>query len=419
MGSQPHGRGTAIFTMTSITAFSQNDILADRPIAPPARGIGVEIAGAGRLAALQADWADLLGRAAEPNAFMSPALLHAAAVSYPRSRPLTLLAWKTIEGRRRLTGVWAFAAGHPRKSLLPMHVLTAPPFAYGYLATPVIDRVFLEETLDAMLDRIAAEPGVPKIVALNAMAMEGPTMAALANVLAARNSAPCILQQVCRPRLEPVHGSERYFEKSLSGSSRKKLRQRRRRLSEKGVLSAGIISDPDAIPKAIEEFLSLEASGWKGRQGTALLCNGADAAFFRTGLAALARQGSAAIHALRLDQRPVAMQLVVRAGHAAFTWKTAYDEEFRDFSPGILLLEDCTAAFLGDESISFVDSCAQDDTSYMSAWTGRQAVGDLWIDTRRGASHAFQLLGKLERIYRGLRTAARQHYLRLHRYRAR
>jgi hypothetical protein len=37
--------------------------------------ITVEIATAARLASIQADWADLLGRAESPNAFMNPAAL--------------------------------------------------------------------------------------------------------------------------------------------------------------------------------------------------------------------------------------------------------------------------------------------------------------------------------------------------------
>ena len=52
------------------------------------------------------------------------------------------------------------------------------------------------------------------------------------------------------------------------------------------------------------------------------------------------------------------MQIVLRAGPTAFTWKTAYDEALRDFSPGMLLLEDYTAAFLADPSIATVDSCS-------------------------------------------------------------
>jgi len=380
--------------------------------------MSIEIADVVHFAALQSEWADLLGRAAEPNAFMSPALVRSAAESYPDMQHRVVLAWKTIEGFRRLIGVWAFSVGPADKSLLPIRVLTAPPFSNGFLATPVVDSLFLEETLDAMLDRIASEPDLPKLIGLKSMGMEGPTMAALAYVLANRLSAPCILEQVRRPKLESVYDGKKYFEKALSGSSRKKLRQYRRRLSEKGVLTTETISDPFAFQKAIEEFLLLEASGWKGRQGTALLCNDADTAFFRTGLAVLAQQGDASIHSLRLDQRPVSMQLVVRAGHAAFTWKTAYDEAFRDFSPGKLLLEDYTAVFLDDESIRFVDSCAQDDTSYMSAWTERQPVGNLWIDARRGGSLEHQLLGKLQTIYSKLRTTAKQHYLWLHRNRA-
>ena len=50
------------------------------------------------------------------------------------------------------------------------------------------------------------------------------------------------------------------------------------------------------------------------------------------------------------------MQIVAARRAAAFTWKTAYDETFHDFSPGMLLLEDYTAAFLADHTIAFVNS---------------------------------------------------------------
>ena len=90
------------------------------------------------------------------------------------------------------------------------------------------------------------------------------------------------------------------------------------------------------------------------------------------------------------------MQIVGRAGAAAFTWKTAYDEQFQDFSPGMLLLEDYTAAFLADETIASVDSCSLDDSGYMAAWTERQPVADLWIDARRGGSLAFRVLSALQ-----------------------
>jgi Acetyltransferase (GNAT) domain len=54
------------------------------------------------------------------------------------------------------------------------------------------------------------------------------------------------------------------------------------------------------------------------------------------------------MHTLSLDARPLSMQIILQCGAAAFTWKTAFDEEFSDFSPGMLLFEDYTAVLLVD-----------------------------------------------------------------------
>jgi CelD/BcsL family acetyltransferase involved in cellulose biosynthesis len=131
----------------------------------------------------------------------------------------------------------------------------------------------------------------------------------------------------------------------------------------------------------------------------------------RGAVAALADQGCASIHSLRLDGKPISAQIAVRAGAAAFTWKTAYDETFRDFSPGMLLFEEYTAAFLADKSIAYVDSCSFDDSGYMASWGERQAVADLWIDVRRGGSLEFRAMSGLQKSYRDARAAAKALYL--------
>ncbi len=375
---------------------------------PDAHAVTVEVADAAGLAAVGPCWDDLVTRAAEPNVFMHPVLVLAAAAIDPAAHIRALLAWQSCDGGQRLVGVWAFAVGRPRASPLPVRVLRAPPHAYGYLATPVIDRACLDPVLAAILDRIAVDPDLPKIVALDAMGVEGATMAALARVLTSRDSEACIFEHLRRPKLASDLEGKRYLEKSLSSSSRKKLRQHRRRLAEKGALSAKIVSEPEGVRDALEDFLRLEASGWKGRQGTAVLCNQTDAAFMRAAVAALSELGSLSIHGLYLDRRPVSLQIVARCGPAVFTWKTAYDEEFQDFSPGMLLLEDYTTAFLADASIAFADSCAHDDGGFMSAWTERQPVADLWIDPRRGGSPAFWFFSRLQRRYRDLRRAGKR-----------
>ena len=381
-------------------------------------GLTVEIVSVARLAEVRPYWSDLLLRADVPNVLMDPVIVHAAAEVFPRTRCQALLAWKSAgDGQRQLAGIWAFSTGRPHQSAFPMRVLTMPPGPHRYLATPVIDRGCLDETLAAMLDAIAADPHLSKIVALDAMSIDSPTMDALKRVLAARLSRLCILEQFRRPKLTSGLDGKSYLEKALSSSSRKKLRQHRRRLAEKGALTSIVATDPEAVRNALEDFMQMEASGWKGRQGTALLCHPGDAAFMRKAIVEMAMRGCASIHALYLDKKPVSMQLVVRAGAAAFTWKTAYDEQFHDFSPGMLLLEDYTTAFLADKSIAYVNSCAHDDSGYMSAWTERQTVADLWFDARREGSLTFDILSALQKRYRELRAAAKTAYLRLQAWR--
>jgi CelD/BcsL family acetyltransferase involved in cellulose biosynthesis len=101
------------------------------------------------------------------------------------------------------------------------------------------------------------------------------------------------------------------------------------------------------------------------------------------------------------------MQVVLRSGAIAYTWKTAYDETYADFSPGMLLLEEYTKAFLTDKTIARVDSCAYDSSSFMAAWSERQAIAQVWIDARRGGALAFVTLSRLQRAYLRLRAAAK------------
>jgi CelD/BcsL family acetyltransferase involved in cellulose biosynthesis len=136
-------------------------------------------------------------------------------------------------------------------------------------------------------------------------------------------------------------------------------------------------------------------------------------------IAALAARGEAAIHSLTLDGKPVSMQIVLRAGATAFTWKTAYDEALHDFSPGTLLFEDYTARLLADDTIACVDSCSFDDNGYMAAWQERATLTQMWFDARRGGSTAFTLLARLQAAYLAGRGYAKNFYRRYLRGRGR
>ncbi len=281
-----------------------------------AADIRVERAGAARLAALADGWDDLAQRADAANVFMHPALLREAIAAYPDRRVTALLAWQHSTGAQpRLAGLWAFAVGRAPQSVLPLRVLSAPPAPNAYLAAPVIDRDCLDAVCDAFLAYIAADLSLPKIVTLDAMGADTATFAALdarrSPPVAARCTSLAARSGRCSPR--------RSTEKPISS------RQCRRRAA-RNCVSTAVASvkkaccnrpsfmRPHAVRGAFEDFLALEASGWKGREGTALLGSAADAQYSRGMIGALAARGEAAIHSLTLDGRPVSMQVVLRVG---------------------------------------------------------------------------------------------------------
>lgn len=130
------------------------------------------------------------------------------------------------------------------------------------------------------------------------------------------------------------------------------LRRRHRRLSEMGsvaVLREDGRGDPDGV---LRQFLALEASGWKGREGTALALDGRRVDFYRRWIHEAAGRGALAIRALTLDGHPVAMHLGLVHRGTYYLPKTAYDERLSAVSPGQLLhgqvVDECRACGLAE-----------------------------------------------------------------------
>jgi len=85
-------------------------------------------------------------------------------------------------------------------------------------------------------------------------------------------------------------------------------------------------------------------------------------------------RGQVLLTALRLDGRAIAMLLTLVSGNAGFSFKTAFDEDFARFSPGVLLQRE-TLGLLTSRKLAFIDSCAaQDHPMIDSLWRERRAV---------------------------------------------
>ena len=149
--------------------------------------------------------------------------------------------------------------------------------------------------------------------------------------------APLVLQSHVRACLDATCDADEMLRDALGAKKLKELRRQRNRLAEHGAVEFEVARTPADVASAIETFLMLEASGWKGQRGTALSQDEGDAAFIRRATAALAATGQCEIVTLRAGATPVASAIVLRHQDRAFYFKLGVDERFAKFSPGVQL----------------------------------------------------------------------------------
>jgi CelD/BcsL family acetyltransferase involved in cellulose biosynthesis len=84
--------------------------------------------------------------------------------------------------------------------------------------------------------------------------------------------------------------------------------------------------------------IDVEDRSWKGKNGSSLKRNTALADFFRIYSTSAAARGVLRVFFQYIGDRPAAMALCVEQYDALWFLKIGYDEEFREYSPGILQL---------------------------------------------------------------------------------
>ncbi len=312
---------------------------------------------------------DLSARALQPNVFYEPEyLLAARSLSLAKGAGVLL-----VSSGGRLIGALAGrieGLAHGR----PVTTFVAWELPYAPFSVPLVDREVADEAVDAFLNELPRLSGRPRVALFRLMDRGGLFARVLADRLYSRMQRPHVLDPHRRAALLP---SEADPLKGISQKRLKELHRQRARLSESGALVRETVTG-EGIEAAIETYLSLEAAGWKGRIGAAANVSGAGH-FIAEAVTGLARQGKARVDFLKLDGMPVAATILLFSGDRAWFWKTAYDENYARFSPGVLLALELTETLGGDRSIALVDSCAVADHPMIDhLWRGRIEVAD-WI----------------------------------------
>jgi hypothetical protein len=330
-------------------------------------------------------WRMLSQRAAEPNGYYLPDDWELAVSASARDRvgASALAAWNDAslpcDGPARMIGLLPVVSLW-RTYRIPLPALvSAQP--YGTLCTPPLDRDSVEDAAKRLM-REARNAGAHALI-LRDMSLDGKTMREFAEVLRRDGMRPRLLQSHLRACLDATRNADELLAEALGAKKLKELRRQRHRLAENGAIRFKVARTPVDVAAALETFLALEASGWKGKRGTALVQDEGDAAFIRRATSALASTGQCEIVTLRAGDTPVAAAIVLRHQDRAFYFKLGVDERFAKFSPGVQLTLDLTRHLCADPAIASADSTASPDHPMINPiWRGRFAIGDVLIPLR-------------------------------------
>jgi CelD/BcsL family acetyltransferase involved in cellulose biosynthesis len=352
-------------------------------------------------------WDRLAAEAATPNPFFACRLVQAHLAHGLASPDLrfvvvhrgeALLALLPYDPRGTRVGLWRRAAA----GWVSPYVVTS---------TPLIARSGLVDHADALLDGMRA---AGRLWLLPLLSLESSAGTALQAALAARRWPTRTLSPFGRAVLDG--GDDGAYGRHLGARRRKDLGRRRRRLAELGRLEVKSVGDGEGLRRSVDDFLRLEANGWKGAAGTALACRPETAAYLR---AAFDAGGPVSPRAdiLSLDGRPIAISLAFVCGGTAYMFKTAYDESLRRHAPGVLLEDDIVRIRRETGFAARLNSAALPGSVMEDLYPHREAMGDLLIATdARVAGHEFDALARqealrrralhgLKRLYRRARAA--------------
>jgi CelD/BcsL family acetyltransferase involved in cellulose biosynthesis len=369
--------------------------------APLRQSYQVEWRGLSTLAPIAPEWRALAARAIEPNVFYEPAFALAAAPVFGAEAGAVLV--RNAGGK--LTGLFPARIERWRGVLAPTLVGWTHPFAP--LGIPLVDPDEPEAVIAAWLDHLAGDTTMPAQLLLPLVPERGPFAAALDAVLAREGRGNSAFDRHERALLAPGAQREGYLDRAISKVRRKKLRRQRRGLEDIAPVTFATTSGADGIEGALKDFLVLEASGWKGMAGTAIVNDPAIKDFVQRAVLALAADGQARIDRLSLNGTAIAATVTLSSGDTAWCWKIGYNEGLARSSPGVQLICDLTESLLEGPQPAHVDSCAGPGHPMIDhVWRERLALSDRLIALRPSLV-PFSLACRMETLRRSTIAAAK------------
>lgn len=354
---------------------------------------------------LAAAWDRLAEEASEPNPFAERWCLQSALhLLDPERRARLVLVRDGCAGQ--VIGLMPVAPA-ARYGRLPLRHVAGWAHPNHFHGAPLVRAGYESLFWSILLGWCDAAPWAHTLVHLPRLTEDGPLHRALTDVARVRGGEAGVVHREERALLESGLSPADYWDGAVRAKKRKELRRQANRLAEQGAVAFRRWQAGEPLDRWIDAFLDLEKRGWKGHAGSALASHGDTEAWFRAILTGAAEAGRLDMRALDLDDRPLAMLVSFLCPPGGFSFKTAFDEDYARFSPGVLL-QRANLDLLDDPRVAWVDSCAAPGHPMIdSVWRERRAL--VWVNVSLSAPSdrlRFAMLTGAERLWRRWKGAA-------------
>lgn len=286
--------------------------------------------------ALQGEWQTLIERLPRRRHFHFPDWYRAYLAGYA-SHDGELHLFAAYDGAR-LVAILPLRYARERLLGLPVRHYSSVANDYIELADIVCDpAVAIDRVLAAFFDFLGRHPALAwDRVSFRHVLEESPVLAADTAVFwraRLRAHRGCHYLALDKPY-------DSYFQ-SLSKNARSTLKRARNKLDEAGGGTYLSTRDPAGLLAYYEEFLEVEASGWKGArgEGTAIKLNPAMDRFYRSLLDCFGRAGRCEIQLLKLGAATIAAQFCLVCDDTIYVLKVGFREDYSRLAPGLMLNE--------------------------------------------------------------------------------
>ena len=339
-------------------------------------------------------WEELAAAALEPNVFYEHWMLLPALQAFGAGKDLRVVLVlihdpHNPDAPAKLGGLFPLELIRGFRKL-NVSALSLWQHIHCYVCTPLVRADVARECMVELFQWFRSGGASASLIELRCISGDGPFHKMLVDLSNELGLLSGVTDIFTRGLWREGHDRNTSAESAVSGDLRRRLGRKERRLGERGRVEHLVLRPEDDVGRWIDEFLQIEASGWKGKSGSALASSESGRRYFTEIATSAFRLGRLLMLGLNFNARPIARRCAFVSGEGSFAFKTAYDEEFADFSPGAMLEMDNIRQLRTLPGVRWMDSCAAPDNflvnrlsndrkTIQSVAVGSGALGELVI----------------------------------------